>query len=249
MFRHIALFYGHEIRATMRNPAWSLFGIMQPLFYLVLFAPLVANTTPGVPFGDALRDFTPGLLVMVALFSSLFVGFGIIGEIGNGVLERIAVSPASRPAIVLGRTLRDVTMLILQSLVLVVIAMAFGMRAHLPGLLVMLLLMAVTGVFASGLSYGLALAVRDVNALSPMLSFLSMPLILLTGIMLPMSFAPAWMQAVVQFNPLYHTVEAGKALFRGDFGELSIAIAFVSLIALAMLTTRWSISSIRRITL
>jgi ABC-2 type transport system permease protein len=164
-----------------------------------------------------------------------------------GVLERLAVSPASRPAIVLGRTLRDVVVLILQSLLLVGVATLMGMRAGPAGLVLMLLLMAATGVFASGLSYGLALALRDENGMSQILQFFALPLILLTCILLPMSLAPAWMQAVATVNPLYHAVEAGRAMFAGDFGSAHIPLAFGLVLLMAALTMAWSVSSMKRL--
>jgi ABC-2 type transport system permease protein len=247
MLRHTALFLGHELRNTLRNPIWPFFGLLQPVLYLLLFAPLLANTAPGQSQAETLLMFTPGVMMMIALFGSLFVGFGMIGEIRAGVLERLAVSPASRPAIVLGRTLRDVVVLILQSLLLIGVATLMGMRAGLPGLGLMLLLMAATGVFASGLSYGLALALRDENGMSQILQFFALPLILLTGILLPMSLAPGWMQAVAKVNPLYHAVEAGRAMFAGDLGSAHIPLAFGLILLLAALTMAWSVSSMKRL--
>ncbi|MDF5752673.1 ABC transporter permease [Spongiactinospora sp. TRM90649] len=248
MFRDTMLFFDYEIRHTLRNPVWPLFGVMQPVLYLLLFAPLVANTTAGgASTADTLRMFTPGVMIMIALFGSLFVGFAMINEIRNGYLERLAVSPAWRPAIVLGRTLRDMIVLVVQALLLVALALLLGMRASLPGLALMLLLMATTGLLASGLSYGMALAVRDENGMSQILQFFALPLILLTGIMLPMSLAPQWMQTVAMFNPLYHAVEAGRALFAGDFGNGSIPLGFGLTLLLGALTTAWSVSSMRRL--
>ncbi|MFB9675687.1 ABC transporter permease [Streptosporangium vulgare] len=247
MLRHTTLFLGYELRATLRNPVWPLFGLMQPVLYLLLFAPLVANTTAGGTMGDTLRMFTPGVMMMIALFGSLFVGFSMINEIRNGYLERLAVSAVWRPAIVLGRTLRDMIVLVVQALLVIALATLMGMRASLPGLALMLVLMAATGLLASGLSYGMALALRDENGMSQIMQFFAMPLILLTGIMLPMSLAPDWMRAVAQFNPLYHAVEAGRALFDGDFSDGSIPLAFGLILALAAISLRWSVSSMRRL--
>ncbi|MFI6508200.1 ABC transporter permease [Streptosporangium sp. NPDC050855] len=247
MFRHTMLFLGHELRTTLRNPVWPLFGLMQPVLYLLLFAPLVANTTAGGTMADTLRMFTPGVMMMIALFGSLFVGFGMINEIRNGYLERLAVSSAWRPAIVLGRTLRDVIVLVLQALLVIALATLMGMRASLPGLALMLVLMAATGLLASGLSYGTALALRDENGMSQIMQFFAMPLMLLTGIMLPMSLAPDWMRVVAQFNPLYHAVEAGRALFDGDFADGSIPLAFGLILVLSAAGLRWSVASMKRL--
>lgn len=247
MLRHVALFLGYELRNTARNPIWPFFGILQPVLYMLLFAPLLAKTAPGVPQSETLKQFTPGMMVMIALFGSLFVGFGMISEIRGGVLERLAVSPASRPAIVLGRTLRDVIVLVVQALMIVALGLLMGMRPSGPGLALMILLMALTGVFASSLSYGLALALRDENGMSQILQLFALPLILLTGILLPMSLAPDWIRAIATFNPLYHTVEAGRALFNGDLSSGSIPLAFGLMVVLALITLRWSVSSIRRL--
>ncbi|MFF3444495.1 ABC transporter permease [Streptosporangium sp. NPDC002721] len=169
-----------------------------------------------------------------------------------GALQRhrenaLAVSAVWRPAIVLGRPLRDVIVLVVQALLVIALATLMGMRVSLPGLALMLVLMAATGLLASGLSYGMALALRDENGMSQTMQFLAMPLILLTGIMLPMSLAPDWMRAVAQFNPLYHAVEAGRALFDGDFSDGSIPLAFGLVLALSAISLRWSVTSMRRL--
>ncbi|MQA94498.1 MAG: ABC transporter permease [Streptosporangiales bacterium] len=191
--------------------------------------------------------FTPGVMMMFALFGSLFVGFSMINEIRNGYLERLAVSPAWRPAIVLGRTLRDMIILVLQALIVIALAWAMGMRASGAGLVLMLLLMAATGLLASGLSYGMALALRDENGMSQIPQFFALPLILLTGIMLPMSLAPEWMRAVAQFNPLYHSVEAGRALFDGHLTDASVPLAFGLTLVLGTLTLTWSVSNMKKL--
>ncbi|MEZ0074036.1 ABC transporter permease [Planotetraspora sp. GP83] len=247
MLKDTGLFLAYELRNTARNPIWPLFGLLQPVLYLLLFAPLLANTSPGVPQAETLKQFTPGVMLMIALFGSLFVGFGMIAEIRGGVLERLAASPASRPAIVLGRTLRDMIVLVIQAVLIVVVALLMGMRPSVPGVALMLLLMALTGVFASGLSYGLALALRDENGMSQILQFFALPLILLTGILLPMSLAPQWMQFVAKANPLYHAVEAGRALFAGNLASREIALAFGLMLVLALVTLRWSVRSMRHL--
>jgi ABC-2 type transport system permease protein len=52
----IGLIFQRAMRKSLRNPAWVIIGIVQPVLYLALFGPLlspiIANT-PGFPPGDA----------------------------------------------------------------------------------------------------------------------------------------------------------------------------------------------------
>jgi len=246
-FRHTMLFLGNELGNLRRNPIWPLFGIMQPILYLLLFAPLLTSITPNGTLQEALLLFTPAALVMIALFGTVFTGFGMINETRNGVLERLAVSQAWRPAIILGRVVKDVIMLVIQSLIILGVAALMGLRVDLAAIGLVLLLMAAAGLFAANLSYGLALAVRDENGMSQIIQFFLLPLMLLSGLMLPISVAPEWMQAVARFNPLYYAVEAGRALFAGNFGDSTIPIAFALFLVLGVLTLTWSVRSLRKL--
>jgi ABC-2 type transport system permease protein len=247
MIRHLALFTGYELKKSFSNPIWPLFGILQPVLYLLMFAPLLKDLTPGRSTVDALRMFTPASMMMIAVFGSLFSGFGLIAELRNGSLERYAVSPAWRPAVVLGRVARDMVVLVCQAVLVLVVAVAMGVRIGGVEVVLMLLLMAATGLFASGLSQGLALTVRDENGMSQTLNLFMLPIMLLAGLFVPISFAPDWMKALAPVNPLYHAVEAGRALFAGRLTDVEIPIAFGLFVVLAVITTWWSTRSLRRI--
>ncbi|MER7502380.1 ABC transporter permease [Nonomuraea pusilla] len=247
MIRHVLLFTGYELKKTFSNPIWPLFSILQPVLYLLMFAPLLKSLTPGGTTAEALQMFTPASMMMIAVFGSLFSGFGLIADLRNGSLERHAVSPAWRPALVLGRVARDMATLVVQAVLVLVVAVLMGVRIGVAELLLLLLLMAATGLFASSLSQGLALTVRDENGMSQTLNLFMLPVMLLAGLFIPISFAPGWMQAVAPVNPLYHAVEAGRALFAGRLSDSSIPVSFAIFIALAALTTMWSMRSLRRI--
>ncbi len=86
------LIFRRSLRQSLRNPAWVLIGVFQPLVYLALFGPLlipIVQSTPGFPPGDAWQVLVPALLVQQALFGTLFVGFGLISEYRAGVIERM----------------------------------------------------------------------------------------------------------------------------------------------------------------
>src|SRR4030088_3485501 len=132
----------------IHNPAWVVVGVVQPLLYLLLFAPLLKQiqSAPGFPRGGAYNVFVPGLLVQLGLFGAAGVGFSLIAELRLGVIERLRVTPVSRLALLLGRALRDIMTLLIQSVILVVIALPFGLSIHLGGLLIVLALIALIGL-------------------------------------------------------------------------------------------------------
>jgi ABC-2 type transport system permease protein len=238
VFRDTWLIFERSLVLSLRNPVWVIMGILQPILYLLLFGPLLTNIAkmPGFPPGGAFNVFVPGLLVMTALFGSAFVGFGLCDELREGVVERMTVTPMSRVAMLVGRSMRDVVLLLAQGLILVLLAVPFGLEINLGGVAVAFLMLALIGIMMSPVSYTLALVLKSEDSLAPVVNGISLPLLLLSGVMLPMSLAPDWLQTVAKFNPLYHAVAAIRALFNASFGDGEIVLGVVLLIVLAVAT-------------
>ncbi len=68
-----------------------------------------------------------------------------------------------------------------------------------------------------------------------MVNTLALPILLLSGILLPMNLAPQWLQTVSDFNPFKHIVEALRAVFRGDFSGAIVWIGIGLAVALVVL--------------
>jgi ABC-2 type transport system permease protein len=213
--RETDLIFRRSMRLSLRNPIWVILGLIQPILYLVMFGPLLENMTEvqGWPDGDAWSVFVPGLLVQLGIFGAAFVGFGLLHEMHAGVVERMRVTPASRLALLLGRVLRDVVVLFVQGLILIVCALLFGLDAPLDGLIVGLIVVALLGAAFSSASYAAALILKSEDALAPLANGLAVPLLLLSGILLPMSLAPGWLETISDINPLKHVVDGVRALF------------------------------------
>jgi ABC-2 type transport system permease protein len=212
-----------------------IIGVLQPLLYLLLFAPMLKSiaSTPGFPAGGAYNVFVPGLLIQLALFGASGVGFGLIAELRDGVVERLRVTPVSRLALLLGRSLRDVQTLVIQSIILVVAALPFGLDLHPVGLLIMLALLALVGLLMASVSYALALWLRDEDSFAPLLFTATLPLLLLSGVLLPLSLAPGWLRRVANADPLSYAVDAARAIFNNHPGETSVLKGIVIMAVLA----------------
>jgi ABC-2 type transport system permease protein len=209
------LIFRRAMRLSLRNPIWVILGLIQPILYLTMFGPLLENMTrvQGWPAGDAWQVFVPGLLVQLGIFGAAFVGFGLVAEMRAGVVERMRVTPASRLALLLGRVLRDVVVLLVQGVILVACAELFGLDAPLAGLVLGLLVVAALGAAFSSATYAAALMLKSEDALAPLANGLAVPLLLLSGILLPMSLAPGWLEAISDANPVKHVVDGVRALF------------------------------------
>ena len=212
------IIFARAMRLSVRQPLWVLIGLMQPILYLVLFGPLLQTVAQTSGFqGDAWQVFVPGLLVQLGIFGGLFVGFGIIAEWRAGVIDRQMVTPASRVALIAGRTLRDVVVIVVQAVILIGAAYFFGLRVPALAVVVGLILIGLLGAAFSFISNAIGMATKSEDALAPMVNALALPILLLSGILLPMTLAPRWLQIVSDFNPFKHIVEALRAVFRGEF--------------------------------
>src|SRR5579864_2919429 len=135
VLRDTWLVFGRYMWLFFRNPVWVIIGVIQPVFYLVLFAPLLTSIarSPGFPEGGPYNVFVPGLLIQLGLFGASGVGFGLIAELRSGVIERLRVTPVSRFALLLGRTLRDIVIMLVQSMILLLLSIPFGLQPTVSG--------------------------------------------------------------------------------------------------------------------
>jgi ABC-2 type transport system permease protein len=221
------LIFVRSLMLTLRNPVWVFIGLMQPILYLALFAPLLEPITsaPGFPPGGAFNIFVPGLLVQLAMFST-FSGFGLIAELRAGVVERMRVTPISRIAMLLGRALRDVAILLVQA----------ALTIEPGGFIIALVLLALLGLIMTTFSYTVALAVKSEDVLAPVINAVFLPVLLLSGILLPMALAPKWLQWVAAFNPFSHAVDAMRSLFAGAIGNGTVALGVGLMLALTVIS-------------
>ncbi|GAA2439988.1 ABC transporter permease [Actinomadura vinacea] len=235
VIRDSLLIFRRYLRQTLRSTVTIVFGLLQPLLYMVFFGPLLTRMTEVRGFGgDAWQVLVPGILVQLALFGAGFVGFGLIADLRSGVVERLRVTPVSRTALLLGRVMRDTLVLAVQAAMLLAAGLALGLRAPVGGLLIGLALVVLLSVGVAALSYVLAMMTRSEDAFAPLLSTLTLPLMLLSGMLLPMTMAPGWLDAVSRATPFRYVVDAVRAAFTGDYaGGAVLRGAAVTLVLVA----------------
>ncbi|GGU72877.1 ABC transporter permease [Lentzea flava] len=234
MLRDTWLVFARVMLPVVRNPVAVVFGLAQPLLYLALFGPLLGDS--------GWQWFVPGLLVQLALFGTAYAGFSLLPEVRTGVMERLRVTPVSRVALLVGRVGKDVVLLVVQGLLIVLAAMLFGFRASAGDVLLGLGLVALLGIAIGSASYAIALKVKLEYVFASVLSSTIVPLMLLSGVLLPMSNGPRWLYWLSRVNPLAHVVDAERSIFNTG----SVLLGLISVSALVLTGVFYGVRTFHR---
>ncbi|MFY9270184.1 MAG: ABC transporter permease [Candidatus Manganitrophaceae bacterium] len=205
---------------TWRMPIWTLFGLVQPLLWLIIFGQLFKNLArlPGFPEADYVRFLAPGVIVMTVLFGSSWSGVSLLRDLNFGIMEKLLVAPISRTAIVLSRLLHTGLTVVIQVILLIGVAALLG--AGLPydaGLFWIWAVVLLLALAFSGISNALAMILKKEEPLVVMGNMLTLPLLFFSPALVPTEFMPAWMQMASRINPVTYGVEAVRACYRGTF--------------------------------
>ena len=148
------------MRALLRQPAFVVITIVQPLIWLLLFGALFKAVTqiPGFGGGSYLDYLTPGVVVMLAVSCAGWTGMGFIEDMNRGVMDRMLVTPAWRGALNLGSVAQCVLSVVIQTLLIIGLALLLG--AHIDNPLTLILVAALLAAAFASLSNGLGVLTR-----------------------------------------------------------------------------------------
>jgi ABC-2 type transport system permease protein len=232
-----------ELKPVWREPMAVTFAMIQPLVFLGLFAPLL----PEMATGSALQWFVPGIVTMTCLMGASFTGANLMEEMQTGSHERQLVSPLSRPSLLVGRALKEVVPMLMQTAIILAVVTPFSFDLHLGGVLVGVVVLSLFSVGVGALSFALALASKGQDWMFwTVQQTLLFPVLLLAGVLLPVEGAPRWLQVASDLNPMTYVVEAVRALFAGTFPLDTVAAGFAGAAVVAALGLVVGVRAMRR---
>jgi ABC-2 type transport system permease protein len=124
---------GRQARNLFREPIWIVLMLVQPMVWLLLYGQLFKRLPSGLPgFGTTsyIEFLAPGIVVMNAFFGGSWSGMAMVTDLDRGVIERFLATPVSRASLVLSQLVRAGMTAAIQTLILLVIALALGARVH-----------------------------------------------------------------------------------------------------------------------
>jgi ABC-2 type transport system permease protein len=230
--RHTWVMTVRHVMRLIRQPWYIAVTLVQPIVWLLLYGALFRRAVeiPGFKSDSYIQFLAPGVIVMSALFSSGWGGMALIDDLNRGVIDRFLVTPVHRAPLILGRLVQASIVVVVQSVIIVLLAMATGARFEsLPGVAVLILVAAMVGAAFGALSYAIALLARREETVIAVMNFTLLPLTFLSAGFMQKDLMPGWMQRVADFNPVNWAVEAGRvAAAGGDWGFVGLRVLLLA---------------------
>jgi ABC-2 type transport system permease protein len=193
---------GREVRRFWRQKSRVAGFVGSPLVFWLLI---------GSGFGD-LGFFFPGALTLTVMFSAIFSMMSLIEDRKEGFLLAVLVSPAPRPAIVLGKILGAGALAWVQGLMLLCFLPLTGLRTGAVRVAaVAAALLAISFTFTA-LGFLFAWKIDSTQGFHAVMNLVLLPLWLVSGALFSISGASPWMQWLMRLNPLTYSVAALKRL-------------------------------------
>jgi daunorubicin resistance ABC transporter membrane protein len=212
----VSALVGRDLRRFFRQPSRVVGSFAQPLIlWLVLGAGFGGSFQPGgAPGVGYLQYFYPGVVVLTMLFTAIFSTISVIEDRHHGFLQAVLAAPATRTALVLGKTLGGVAIASLQAAVLIALAplAGFSLAAIDWPLLVGALVLASLGFTALG--FAMAWWIDSTQGYHAVMMVALIPLWMLSGAMFPPSGGGV-MGALMAADPMTYVMSAARRGFHG----------------------------------
>jgi ABC-2 type transport system permease protein len=215
--------------------------LIQPAVWIIVIGNTFAGTQPliqAVGFeGEYIEFMTPGVIILTAIFTSIFGGVNTLWDRRYGFMNKALTSPISRSSIALGKMLAISMIAALQASLIIGIAFAIGVSF--PNFIVIVPIMAIVILFSlgfSGISVMVAATAKSQETFWGIINFLGMPLFMISPALFPLELLPDWLAVAAKLNPVTYTILLIRGLMTGVTEGVSpvLSIAIISVFVLVM---------------
>jgi ABC-2 type transport system permease protein len=152
-----------------------------------------------------------------------------------GFLKEILVAPISRPSIVFGKALGISTTALIQGVFLLILSFVVGIQMTPTIFLMSTVVILLIALGLAGLGLLIASFTDSMEGFNLILSFIVLPIFLLSGALFPVGGLPSWLKFAVYLDPLTYGVDALRAIILNySVLPLYVDVSIVTLFALAM---------------
>jgi ABC-2 type transport system permease protein/oleandomycin transport system permease protein len=199
-----------------RIPQLLVFSTIQPVVFVVLFRYVFGGAirVPGVDYVDYLM---PGIFVQTSVFGALATAIGLAADVKSGLLERFLSLPMARSAVLVGRTLADLSRNVFVVILMAGVGFLVGFHVHTNGfkLVLAMLLVLLFGYTLSWVFAAVGLFLADPESAQAAAFPIMAPLVFASSAFVPVLTMPGWLQPFAQHQPVSVTASAARALILG----------------------------------
>ncbi len=222
--------FWREIKRYKKSRSGVLIRLIQPAVWIIVIGNTFAGTQSliqAVGFeGQYIEFMTPGVIILTAIFTSIFGGVNTLWDRRYGFMNKALTSPISRSSIALGKMLAISLIAAMQASLIVGIALAIGVRFE--NLLMIFPIMAIVILFSlgfSGISVTVAATAKSQETFWGIINFLGMPHYMLSPALFPLELLPDWLAFAAQLNPVTYTILLTRGLMTGVTEGVSAAFS------------------------
>lgn len=239
-FRDARVVTRRNLLHFLRQRRLLMFSTIEPVMFVLLFAFVFGGAIGGdLPPGvDYIAFLLPGIFVQSTVFRATQTAVGLAEDMERGVVDRFRTLPMSRSAVLVGRTLADLT----RSLIVIVLMVAVGYLigfAFTEGPLKALGSMLVVGLFGFAFSWVfvyVGLKVPGAEAAQSAGFVFVFPLVFVSSVFVPVETMPGPLEAFAEVSPITLTADSARALAigSGDWVGPTLAVLAWTLVLLVV---------------
>jgi daunorubicin resistance ABC transporter membrane protein len=229
----IEVLWRRDLMRFWRQPSRLVGALGQPIIFWGVIGSGMAQSfvLEGTDVGY-LQYFYPGVVMMVALFASIFASVSVIEDRHQGFLQAVLVGPGSRAALVLGKCMGSANVALAQIGAFLLLCKYAGFQPstiHWPMLVATLLL---ASVALCALGFAVAWFLDNVQAYHAIQMTLLVPLWVVSGAMFPPGGQSPGFALAMKLNPIAYAVTAARHAFYGGEAPASTVLPVSAMVAL-----------------
>ena len=201
---------------AVRNPFVVISSLLQPIIFLFLFTQVFGNVAGQALSGPISYEtyLVPAIVIQIALIVASSSGIGLVDDIESGVFQKTLVTPMSRTAIFLGKTLSELVRIVIQIVIVLALGVLLGaeIKSGLTGAVAIIGVAILFSLWFLAFSNVVALVTRDQESTIIAANMIQLPLLFVSSAFLPVKSMPDWIQVVATYNPITYGVDAARAI-------------------------------------
>ena len=210
----ILIMLWRNMKWRFQNPISIIITIIQPMIWLVLYSTVAKQTMSQLGISNYTAFILPGIMVLVTFASCSSCGIINFLAKANGSFYRILIAPVRRSSILLGQMLEAALCTFLEVAILVLVSLFFSVRiaSGFVGILLIILLVFLTAMFMSGLSYAISLFLPNEVIYETIMNAIVLPVFFLSTALFPSENLTGGLAVTVNLNPFTHMINSLRSL-------------------------------------